>query len=207
MFDGELGDGVRYLRRPLWHVEARGTRMCPIGHVPQCDHPFAPPHRIVLAAICLDRSRIRAIAGPWTQFCISHLVADAYPHLCPTFSVALNREWQGGDLCVRPISAPLRPVDLSLPSSLASPLHSGNNQVIYAESVLLVVPTPDFSMPYNVITLTCTVLALFYGSVFNILTRKLREGGARETGGGGASKGTPIQRLLARLGGSKKKMV
>ncbi len=47
--------------------------------------------------------------------------------------------------------------------------------MIYAESVLLSVPTPDFSMPYNVITMTCTVMALFFGSVFNILTRKLRE--------------------------------
>lgn len=57
-------------------------------------------------------------------------------------------------------------------------LHQGQGPapvIVYAESVLLVVPTPDFSMPYNVITLTCTVLALFYGSVFNILTRKLRE--------------------------------
>ncbi|CAG8469042.1 11666_t:CDS:10 [Ambispora gerdemannii] len=33
-------------------------------------------------------------------------------------------------------------------------------------------PTPDFSMPYNVITLTCTVLALFFGSMFNLLTRQ-----------------------------------
>lgn len=33
----------------------------------------------------------------------------------------------------------------------------------YADSVLLQSPMPDFSMPYNVITLTCTVLALFFG--------------------------------------------
>ena len=33
-------------------------------------------------------------------------------------------------------------------------------------------PTPDFSMPYNVITITCTVMALFFGTVFNILTRQ-----------------------------------
>ena len=26
-------------------------------------------------------------------------------------------------------------------------------------------PTPDFSMMYNVITLTCTVVAMFYGQV------------------------------------------
>ena len=47
--------------------------------------------------------------------------------------------------------------------------------IVYAESVLLSMPTPDFSMPYNVITMTCTVMALFFGSAFNIMTRKLRE--------------------------------
>ncbi|CAJ0762887.1 1279_t:CDS:1, partial [Entrophospora sp. SA101] len=26
-------------------------------------------------------------------------------------------------------------------------------------------------MPYNVITLTCTVIALFFGSMFNLMTR------------------------------------
>ncbi|CCL99760.1 uncharacterized protein FIBRA_01782 [Fibroporia radiculosa] len=38
--------------------------------------------------------------------------------------------------------------------------------------VLLVDPaTPDFSMPYNVIILSCTLIALIFGSVFNYLTR------------------------------------
>ncbi|KNC54595.1 GPI transamidase component GPI16 [Thecamonas trahens ATCC 50062] len=44
--------------------------------------------------------------------------------------------------------------------------------VVYTPSVLLHVVTPDFSMPYNVITLTCTVMALFFGSMFNSLLRK-----------------------------------
>ncbi|CAG8462227.1 12559_t:CDS:10 [Ambispora leptoticha] len=43
---------------------------------------------------------------------------------------------------------------------------------IYTETLLVSLPTPDFSMPYNVITLTCTVLALFFGSMFNLLTRQ-----------------------------------
>ncbi|CAG8561184.1 667_t:CDS:2, partial [Paraglomus occultum] len=42
---------------------------------------------------------------------------------------------------------------------------------IYTETLLISLPTPDFSMPYNVITLTCTVIALFFGSMFNLLTR------------------------------------
>jgi len=38
--------------------------------------------------------------------------------------------------------------------------------------LLVPMPTPDFSMPYNVITLTCTVIALFFGSLFNMSTRQ-----------------------------------
>lgn len=43
---------------------------------------------------------------------------------------------------------------------------------LYSENVLISLPTPDFSMPYNVITMTCTLFALFFGSMFNLLTRK-----------------------------------
>ncbi|RCK62608.1 GPI transamidase component GPI16 [Candida viswanathii] len=40
-------------------------------------------------------------------------------------------------------------------------------------SLLLTLPTPDFSMPYNVIIMTCTVLSLSFGTLFNILTKKV----------------------------------
>lgn len=39
-------------------------------------------------------------------------------------------------------------------------------------SLLLPLPTPDFSMPYNVIILTSTVIALGFGSIFNLLIRQ-----------------------------------
>ncbi|XP_005986751.1 GPI transamidase component PIG-T [Latimeria chalumnae] len=42
---------------------------------------------------------------------------------------------------------------------------------IYTEPLLVNLPTPDFSMPYNVICLTCTVVAVGYGSFYNLLTR------------------------------------
>ncbi|GAB5593972.1 Subunit of the glycosylphosphatidylinositol transamidase complex-like protein [Umbelopsis nana] len=45
------------------------------------------------------------------------------------------------------------------------------NIKVYTEILLASLPTPDFSMPYNVITLTCTVIALFFGSIFNLLIR------------------------------------
>ncbi|KAI9333895.1 GPI transamidase component PIG-T [Pilaira anomala] len=47
----------------------------------------------------------------------------------------------------------------------------GEPQRIYTDTLLISLPTPDFSMPYNVITLTCTVIALFFGSIFNLLIR------------------------------------
>lgn len=43
---------------------------------------------------------------------------------------------------------------------------------IRTTSLLLPLPTPDFSMPYNVIILTSTVIALAFGSIFNMLTRR-----------------------------------
>ena len=43
--------------------------------------------------------------------------------------------------------------------------------IVFSRPILVNLPTPDFSMPYNVITLTCTVMALFFGSMFNALTR------------------------------------
>ncbi|KAJ9107906.1 hypothetical protein QFC19_002649 [Naganishia cerealis] len=43
---------------------------------------------------------------------------------------------------------------------------------IYSSKLLLDLATPDFSMPYNVIIMTSTLLALFFGSVFNAMTRR-----------------------------------
>ncbi|KAF5374923.1 hypothetical protein D9758_000016 [Tetrapyrgos nigripes] len=43
---------------------------------------------------------------------------------------------------------------------------------IYTPSLLVDLATPDFSMPYNVIIFTCSVVAFIFGSVFNQLTRK-----------------------------------
>ncbi|UNI18045.1 Subunit of the glycosylphosphatidylinositol transamidase complex-like protein [Purpureocillium takamizusanense] len=40
-------------------------------------------------------------------------------------------------------------------------------------SLLLYLPTPDFSMPYNVIIFTSTAIALTFGGLYNILVRRL----------------------------------
>ncbi|KAF8223922.1 Gpi16 subunit, GPI transamidase component [Tricholoma matsutake] len=43
---------------------------------------------------------------------------------------------------------------------------------IYTPALLVDLATPDFSMPYNVIIFTCSLVAFIFGSVFNLLTRK-----------------------------------
>ncbi|KAF1981966.1 Gpi16 subunit [Aulographum hederae CBS 113979] len=49
---------------------------------------------------------------------------------------------------------------------------SSGQTFLRTTSLLLPLPTPDFSMPYNVIILTSTVMALGFGSIFNILVRR-----------------------------------
>ncbi|GAA6008005.1 hypothetical protein JCM10207_006995 [Rhodosporidiobolus poonsookiae] len=43
---------------------------------------------------------------------------------------------------------------------------------LHTSTTLISLPLPDFSMPYNVIILSSTVLALFFGSVMNALVRR-----------------------------------
>ncbi|KAB2057147.1 hypothetical protein ES319_A11G149400v1 [Gossypium barbadense] len=45
----------------------------------------------------------------------------------------------------------------------------------YTEVLLVPLTTPDFSMPYNVITIKCTVFALYFGSLLNVLQRRVAE--------------------------------
>ncbi|KZV68514.1 Gpi16-domain-containing protein [Peniophora sp. CONT] len=55
-----------------------------------------------------------------------------------------------------------------------SALHhsSQTSQRVYTRPLLVDLATPDFSMLYNVIIMTCTLIALCFGSVFNMLTRR-----------------------------------
>lgn len=50
--------------------------------------------------------------------------------------------------------------------------HGQEGGYLRTTSLLLPLPTPDFSMPYNVIILTSTVIALGFGSIFNLLIRR-----------------------------------
>lgn len=89
------------------------------------------------------------------------------------------------------------------------PLHSSSRSestYLRTTSLLLPLPTPDFSMPYNVIILTSTVIAMGFGSIFNLITRRFV--GADEVDGVGMGllgglKGKirdKVQGVLAKLG-------
>lgn len=71
----------------------------------------------------------------------------------------------------------------------------------YTEVLLVPLTTPDFSMPYNVITFTCTVLALYFGSLLNALRRRIGEE-ERELKKAAAKRGL-IPLLIAKLRGKK----
>ncbi|XP_041080549.1 GPI transamidase component PIG-T [Polyodon spathula] len=66
---------------------------------------------------------------------------------------------------------------------------------VYSEPLLVNLPTPDFSMPYNVICLTCTVVAVGYGSLYNLLTRTFQ---VEEPSGGLAKR---LANVIRRLRG------
>ncbi|XVF32180.1 hypothetical protein REPUB_Repub17cG0059700 [Reevesia pubescens] len=60
-------------------------------------------------------------------------------------------------------------------SPLLSKFQEKSPVMSYTEVLLVPLTTPDFSMPYNVITITCTVFALYFGSLLNVLRRRVAE--------------------------------
>lgn len=82
---------------------------------------------------------------------------------------------------------------------------------IRTSSLLLPIPTPDFSMPYNVIILTSTVMALAFGMIFNLLVRRFVGADEVERWDAAALKGRIRGRLMAlrsrfSKGGKEKKL-
>lgn len=88
-----------------------------------------------------------------------------------------------------------------LPNSGDSNSDSAKGIYVRTTSLLLPLPTPDFSMPYNVIILTSTVMALGFGNIFNLLVRRFV--GADEVGRkvrvGGVLR-AKVERVRALLG-------
>lgn len=86
------------------------------------------------------------------------------------------------------------PVDGSLFADSFNASRAGGYVVqLRTESLLISLPTPDFSMPYNVICLACTVVALAFGPIHNVSTKRLF------LVDDAPSKGTAPRGLLGRL--------
>ena len=64
-----------------------------------------------------------------------------------------------------------------LPPAVFVPIGTGKKGLdeverIYTPILLVDLATPDFSMPYNVIIMSSTLITFIFGSIFNLLTRK-----------------------------------
>jgi phosphatidylinositol glycan class T len=68
---------------------------------------------------------------------------------------------------------------------------------LYSSPLLLMPPVPDMSMPFNVISLTCTLYAFIIGSLANLLVRKASEKVKQNMSP--ESKKTKLQKFKERL--------
>jgi hypothetical protein len=70
----------------------------------------------------------------------------------------------------------LPPVQVYFVSSACSNSNFYSNSTssaqLYSQSVLVLTPLPDMSMPFNVLSLTCTLFAFIVGSLINVLVRR-----------------------------------
>ena len=80
--------------------------------------------------------------------------------------------------------------------------NTGDRKGVYLRttSLLLPLPTPDFSMPYNVIILTSTVMVLGFGNIFNLLVRRFVGADEVPTGGPGGLKGKIVAKMTTLRG-------
>ena len=63
---------------------------------------------------------------------------------------------------------------LEVPGAALTYSHvDGQAELLYTDAQIVSLMLPDLSMPYNVISITSTVFALFVGSMYNLLSRRL----------------------------------
>ncbi|KAL2623143.1 hypothetical protein R1flu_003348 [Riccia fluitans] len=80
---------------------------------------------------------------------------------------------------------------------------------LHMYTTLLLVPlaTPDKSMPYNVITFTCTILALYFGSLLNTLRRRIGEEERLAKAGSGGKLKKAIAKFMEGKSESQKRLI
>ncbi|KAI1777204.1 Gpi16 subunit, GPI transamidase component [Hypoxylon cercidicola] len=97
-----------------------------------------------------------------------------------------------------------------LPSnSPNAPIERQKTSNLRTTTLLLSLPTPDFSMPYNVIIFTSTAIALAFGGLYNILIRRFVGADEAPKVSVGGLKGkiiAGIMKLAGKLKGAKGKV-
>jgi hypothetical protein len=79
----------------------------------------------------------------WLEYTATYLTMDGFPG-------DPNRGWE-------------------LPPAM---VQCASNTIIYSSSMLVLLPVPNMSMPFNVLSLTCSLFAYLIGTVLIVLTKK-----------------------------------
>jgi hypothetical protein len=131
-----------------------------------------------LAWADLDQHSLQVLENGSLEFLFTHILP---PKSSLTFSIDYNPsflpfETFPGD-ANRGFELP--PARVFLQSSCVSNKTTAQpfvvNTTLYGESLLLMAPLPDMSMPFNVLSLCCTLYAFVLGSILNLVTRKASE--------------------------------
>ena len=85
----------------------------------------------------------------------------------------------------------------AFPSRAKFSIEAATPITLYSSSLLLLPPVPDMSMPFNVISLSCTLWAFVLGSLLNILTKRATE--SVKTDFTGEKEKRPIDKLRDKL--------
>ncbi|KAI1714917.1 gpi16 subunit, GPI transamidase component domain-containing protein [Ditylenchus destructor] len=97
---------------------------------------------------------------------------------------------------------------LEMPKELNSQLYvksskDWNKVRIHGEPLLILLPVPDFSMPFNVICLVCTSIAIYYGNAVTTSTKLMK---AVMKDASGADQKKPLVKLIEKAKGLFAKM-
>ncbi|KAG2432868.1 hypothetical protein HXX76_008600 [Chlamydomonas incerta] len=85
-----------------------------------------------------------------------------------------------------------------LASPLLLALQGGGVQQVYTPALLVPLAAPDFSMPYNVICLSSTVLAVYFGATLNLVMRRGTGDAAAGVGAAASGESEAESRKAAR---------
>ena len=93
--------------------------------------------------------------------------------------------------------ATFTPIVLSSASLETRSSPSPPSVTVYSPSLVILPPVPDMSMPFNVISLSCTLWAFVLGSLLNTLVRRGTESVKRELTG--EKEKRPIDKLREKI--------